>query len=223
MSFEDINEQSNDLSFVEMMEYLISKLENRYNSIINFNSQIDACASPDSFFSLRKDFKLLFNDIEEAFRQSIFAIKALTAQNKTLTDELKIKIKENKNITEELNQILSENKNLKLKTTKFKENLPKTTNNNNYKRGDNNKNKNIDIDKIDKEEKYEERNNNENEYTFNNKNKVIKEKYVEKRNYNNNYEMEQLSNVKNIMDNMKKNKMRLKMAIEQHFNNNSDK
>ena len=38
----------------------------------------------------------------------------------------------------------------------------------------------------------------------------------------NNYEFEQLSNVKNIMDNMKKNKLKLKMAIEQHFTNNQD-
>ena len=34
-----------------------------------------------------------------------------------------------------------------------------------------------------------------------------------------NYELDQLSNVKNIMDNMKKNKLKLKNAIEQHFIN----
>ena len=39
----------------------------------------------------------------------------------------------------------------------------------------------------------------------------------------NNYEFEKLSNVKNIMDNMKKNKLKLKLAIEQHFNNKSEK
>ena len=38
----------------------------------------------------------------------------------------------------------------------------------------------------------------------------------------NNYEFEQLSNVKNIMDNMKKNKLKLRMAIEQHFTNTQD-
>ena len=38
----------------------------------------------------------------------------------------------------------------------------------------------------------------------------------------NNYEFEQLSNIKNIMDNMKKNKLKLRMAIEQHFTNNQD-
>ena len=38
----------------------------------------------------------------------------------------------------------------------------------------------------------------------------------------NKYELEQLSNVKNIMNNMKRNKMKIKMAIDQHFTNNQE-
>ena len=39
---------------------------------------------------------------------------------------------------------------------------------------------------------------------------------------NNKFELEQLSNVKNIMNNMKQNKMKLKMIIDQHFTNSNN-
>ena len=86
MLFEE-NVQANDYSISEIMNYLIQKLESRYNSIIKFNELLDTYNSPEDFFSLRKDFKLLFNDLEEDFRQGIFAIKALTSQNIKILDE----------------------------------------------------------------------------------------------------------------------------------------
>ena len=216
MSYEESNELD-DYSAIDIMEYLVKKLESRYNSILQFNKLIDTSNSSESFFALRKDFKLLFNDLEEDFRQGIFSIKALTKQNKKILDDLKIINKQNKNLTEQLNDILSENKNLKLQILKYKDNdfsqIKKDNSKQNIKRRD-------DYDK------YE--NNIEND--FNNKKINYSNKNYNKKNDSkeieqfrkNNYEFEQLSNVKNIMDNMKKNKLRLKMAIEQHFTNNKD-
>ena len=213
-------EESNDLdeySVIDIMEYLIKKLESRYNSILQFNKLIDTSNSSDSFFTLRKDFKLLFNDLEEDFRQGIFSIKALTKQNKKILDDLKIINKQNKNLTEQLNDILSENKNLKLQIIKFKDNNSYEIKNENSKQN---------IKRKDDYDKYE--NNYENDFNnkqinYSNKNYIKNNDKKEIEQFRkNNYEFEQLSNVKNIMDNMKKNKLKLKMAIEQHFTNNKD-
>ena len=209
MSYEESN-RLNDNSFVEIMGYLIQKLESRYEIIIKFNQMLDTSNSSDDFFSLKNDLKLLFNDLEEDFRQGVFAIKALTSQNKKIMDNLKIKTNENINILERLNNTLSENKNLKLELIKLKDkNRPEIKKNkskrdinlrHNYEKFDNN----IINDFMNKKRNYSTRN-------------VVK-KQIEKLKKNN-YEFEQLSNIKNIMDNMKKNKLKLKMAIEQHFTN----
>ena len=209
MSYEESN-RLNDNSFVEIMGYLIQKLESRYEIIIKFNQMLDTSNSSDDFFSLKNDLKLLFNDLEEDFRQGVFAIKALTSQNKKIMDNLKIKTNENINILEKLNNTLSENKNLKLELIKLKDkNRPEIKKNkskrdinlrHNYEKFDNN----IINDFMNKKRNYSTRN-------------VVK-KQIEKLKKNN-YEFEQLSNIKNIMDNMKRNKLKLKMAIEQHFTN----
>ena len=209
MSYEESN-RLNDNSFVEIMGYLIQKLESRYEIIIKFNQMLDTSNSSDEFFSLKNDLKLLFNDLEEDFRQGVFAIKALTSQNKKIMDNLKIKTNENINILEKLNNTLSENKNLKLELIKLKDkNRPEIKKNkskrdinlrHNYEKFDNN----IINDFMNKKRNYSTRN-------------VVK-KQIEKLKKNN-YEFEQLSNIKNIMDNMKRNKLKLKMAIEQHFTN----
>ena len=203
---------AHDYSFIEVMQYLTSKLESLYNSILKSKKLIDTSESPNSLFSLRKDLKQLFSDLQEDFRQSIFAIKALTAHNKSLLNELKRKNKENKKITEQLNNILSENKSLKI--IKSKENDTQIKKYNSKKdinlnlRDDSDNKENV------KEENYKKRN-----YSVNRKRNS--EKQIEQLKKNN-YEFEQLSNVKNIMDNMKKNKLKLRMAIEQHFTNTQD-
>ena len=221
MLFEE-NVQTNDYSISEIMNYLIQKLESRYNSIIKFNELLDTYNSPEDFFSLRKDFKLLFNDLEEGFKQGIFTIKALTTQNKKLTDDLTTKNKENKKITEQLNKTLNENKNIKLQLIKVKDKKPEEIKkeNINIKKD---KNKKEAFDKFEKINENEIDNNNINYlYKNENNNNNDEKKQIEKLK-NNDFELEQLSNVRNIMDNMKKNKMKLKMAIEQHFTNNQDK
>ena len=201
-----------DYSFIEVMQYLTNKLESRYNSILKFKKLIDTSDSPNSFFSLRKDLKQLFSDLQEDFRQGIFAIKALIAHNRSIINELKRTNKENKKISEQLNSLLSENKSLKI--LKSKENDTQIKKYNSKKDINLNlRDEPINKENI-KEENYKKRN-----YSANRKRND--EKQIEQLKKNN-YEVEQLSNVKDIMDNMKKNKLKLKMAIEQHFTNFHD-
>ena len=209
-----INSQNDayDYSFIEVMQYLTNKLESRYNSILKFKKLIDTSDSPNSFFSLRKDLKQLFSDLQEDFRQGIFAIKALIAHNRSIINELKRTNKENKKISEQLNSLLSENKSLKI--LKSKENDTQIKKYNSKKDINLNlRDEPINKENI-KEENYKKRN-----YSANRKRND--EKQIEQIKKNN-YEFEQLSNVKDIMDNMKKNKLKLKMAIEQHFTNIHD-
>ena len=211
MSIDNSN-QMYDSTFFEAMKYLINKLESRYNSILTFNKLLDSSDSPNSLFSIKKELKLLFNDLQEDFRQGIFTIKALTKYNKNILDELKIKEKENENLTEQLNSILSENKNLKLKIIKSIENIPQIKMDSSKKDLNLNLKENLDNNEnVHEEENYQRKN-------YFNINMRNNEKEVEKFKKNN-YELDQLSNVKNIMDNMKKNKLKLKNAIEQHFIN----
>ena len=222
MSFDEL-EKYQDFSFVEAMEYLIQKLESRYSSILKMNKLMDSLNSSDTFFSLRKDIKLLFNDLEEDFRQGIFAIKALTSQNKQLFDNLKIKNKENKNLTEQLNNFSSsENKNLKMQNIiNIKDNDIQIIRKDNSKKDINVRN-NYDKYENNIENESGSGGGNKNYYSMKNNSKKLDEKEIEQLKKNN-YEFEQLSNVKNIMDNMKKNKLKLKIAIEQHFTNKSEK
>ena len=189
------NLEFTDNSSVEIMNYLINKLESNYSSIIKFNSLLDSFDSSESFFTLKKDLKLLFNDLLQSFKQGIFAIKALTNQNKKILEEMKLKDIENKRIIEQFNNQITENKSSKKQIIKIK---------------DKDIRENIDI----KENIYKEKKEDiiKNDNNINNNIKIN----------NNKYEFAQLSNVKNIMDNMKKNKLKLKMAIEQHFTNNPD-
>ena len=211
MSIDNSN-QMYDSTFFEAMKYLINKLQSRYNSILTFNKLLDSSDSPNSLFSIKKELKLLFNDLQEDFRQGIFTIKALTKYNKNILDELKIKEKENESLTEQLNSILSENKNLKLKIIKSIENIPQIKMDSSKKDLNLNLKENLDNNEnVHEEENYQRKN-------YFNKNMRNNEKEVEKFKKNN-YELDQLSNVKNIMDNMKKNKLKLKNAIEQHFIN----
>ena len=196
-----------DNSSIEIMNYLIKKLESTYNSILKFNNLLDSYDTSESFFTIRKDLKLFFTDLTENFNQGIFAIKALTNQNKKILEELKIKeLKQQKNINE-FNNIITENKKIKPEIENKEENFEIKENNiENIK--DNNKNN------LEKNEELKENNINNN-IIINNKEENIRQK-------NNKFELDQLSYVKNIMDNLKKNRMRVKMILGQHFTNNQD-
>ena len=177
----------------EIMDYLIRKLEARYNSILKFNNIFNTRDSYETLNSFRHELKLLFNDLEEDFRQGIFAIKALTTQNKKILDDLSIRENENKNITEQLNNIIVDNKNLKMQLIKLKD---KKINPSSKK----------DLEMKKREENFN-LNFNDDRYDNKNTNKSKKEDDNEDENREGNYEYDQLSNVKNIMDNMKKNEI----------------
>ena len=202
-----------DNSSIEIMNYLIKKLESSYKYVLKYKALIDSLDTSDTFFTLRKDLISLFNDLDENLKQGIFAIKALTNQNKQILQEMKIKDIENKNTIERLNNIIEENKNLKSQIIRIKGNNI----NEKFEEDDIKDNNKEDIIEDNIEEKKEEINDNviiENNYRIKDK----KEENIKK----NKYELEQLSNVKNIMNNMKRNKMKIKMAIDQHFTNNQE-
>ena len=194
----------NDNASIEIMNYLIKKLESTYNSILKFNNLIDSYDTSEEFFSLRKDLKLLFTDLTENLNQGIFAIKALTNQNKKILEEIKIKDIEHQKNIEQLNNIITENKKLKTEIENKEEN---------FGIKENIKDNNINIEK--NEQIYENNNNNINIINKEEDNINIRQK-------NNKFELQQLANVKNIMDNMKRNKLKVKMIIGQHFSNNQE-
>jgi len=195
----------NDSASIEIMNYLIKKLESTYNTILKFNNLIDSYDTSEEFFTLRKDLKLLFTDLTENLNQGIFAIKALTNQNKKILEEIKIKDIEHQKNIEQLNNIITENKKLKTEIENKEENFE-------IKENIKDKDNNIDIEK--KEQIYENNNHiiNKEEDNIN----------INIRPKNNKFELEQLANVKNIMDNMKRNKLKVKMIIGQHFSNNQE-
>ena len=208
---------SNSNDFFEPINYLLQKLEAKYNSILKFSKTIEESDSPESFFNLRQAINLFFVNLEEDFKQGIFAIKALLNLNNQKSEELNKKNKEMNKLVEQLNSILIENKELKLQINQSNEKgVPIFRNN---------KKINNEL-QIDTELKIDEMNiNKEKEQK-----KIISPKRWKKNSEdkvndkinNNKYEIERLSNVKNIMDNMKKNKIKLKNAIEQHFSKNQN-
>ena len=165
---------------------------------------------------------LLLNNLEEDLKQASYAIKALLLQNKSLINEMNTKISDNKKISNELNIALGENQNLKMKVEKLeniKINQNKMNEINNYDRNNNNDLVNVNIEsiKVDDEGEYEEPKVKNIDLKYNSNSKL--------NNYNNEEEdeiiqdnnYEQLSNVKNIMKEMRNNKRNLKRIIEEHF------
>ena len=199
---------------LEIMNYLVQKLEARQKKVLKFKNVFQELDSFESFYSQRNEIFLLLNNLEEDLKQATFAIKALIMQNKALLKEINIKTNENKNVLNKLNFTLGENENLKLKLNQQNDNInfnisyPIDINNNNLS------NTNIKQIKIDDEEEYEEPKIKNLDIRDNN--------IINENNNNNNFDemnkYEQLSNVKNIIKDMRNNKRDLKRIIEQHFN-----
>jgi len=215
------NENNKKDSNLEVMEYLMQKLDFRQKKIIKFKNLFKELDSFESFYAQRKEIYLLLNNLEEDLKQASYAIKALLLQNKSLINEINARISDNKKILNELNIALGENQNLKMKVEKLeniKINQNKMNEINNYDMNNNNDLVNVNIEsiKVDDEGEYEEPkvknidlkyNSNSKLNTYNDENEEI--------NTDNNYE--QLSNVKNIMKEMRNNKKNLKRIIEEHF------
>jgi len=201
---------------MEVMNYLIQKLESRQKKVFKFKAIFKELDSFESFYSQRKEIYLLLNNLEEDLKQASFAIKALYIQNKALLKDISNRVNENKNMTNKLNFIIGENENLKMKLNSINENkLENIISYSNNNINTMNINKKF---KIDEEEEYEEpkaknlifKDNNKNAYM--NINNINVENFNDKQN-----QYEQLANVKNIIKDMRNNKKDLRNIIEKHF------
>ena len=202
---------------MEVMNYLIQKLESRQKKVFKFKSIFKELDSFESFYSQRKEIYLLLNNLEEDLKQASFAIKALYIQNKALLKDISNRINENKNMTNKLNFIVGENENLKMKLNSINdnnnlENIISYSNNINNVMIANNK------FKVDEEEEYEEPKIKNLNLKDNNKNPYININNINIENLNENQnKYEQLANVKNIIKDMRNNKKDLRNIIEKHF------
>ena len=214
---QNINKNQSNEPNLEIMNYLIQKLEARQKKVFKFKTLFKELDSFESFYSQRKEIYLLLNNLEEDLKQASFAIKALLMQNKTLIKDINIKTNEYKNISNKLNFTLGENENLKLKLNSIKQNK---IDNIQYPNSSNNNMVNINIDsiKVDEEEEYEEPKTKNLDLKENNMNNMgIANFNIYNNNNNQDNKYEQLSNVKNIIKDLRNNKKDLRKIIEQHF------
>ena len=214
---QNINKNQSNEPNLEIMNYLIQKLEARQKKVFKFKTLFKELDSFESFYSQRKEIYLLLNNLEEDLKQASFAIKALLMQNKTLIKDINIKTNEYKNISNKLNFTLGENENLKLKLNSIKQNK---IDNIQYPNSSNNNMVNINIDsiKVDEEEEYEEPKTKNLDLKENNMNNIgIANFNIYNNNNNQDNKYEQLSNVKNIIKDLRNNKKDLRKIIEQHF------
>ena len=213
---QNINKNQSNEPNLEIMNYLIQKLEARQKKVFKFKTLFKELDSFESFYSQRKEIYLLLNNLEEDLKQASFAIKALLMQNKTLIKDINIKTNEYKNISNKLNFTLGENENLKLKLNSIKQNK---IDNIQYPNSSNNNMVNINIDsiKVDEEEEYEEPKTKNLDLKENNMNNMAIANFNVYNNNNQDNKYEQLSNVKNIIKDLRNNKKDLRKIIEQHF------
>ena len=214
-------------SNLEVMDYLVQKLEFRQKKITKFKNLFKELDSFESFYSQRNDIYLLLNNLEEDLKQASYAIKALLLQNKSLLNDINSKILENKNLSNELNISLGENQNLKMKLEDLKINESKNKEIINYNENNNNDLVNVNIDsiKVDEEGEYDEPKMKNINLKSNNTIKMNNNHNYENNEFNKENNYHQLSNVKNIMNEMRNNKKNLKKIIEEHLReqNKNDK
>ena len=224
----DNNSNKVNDSNLDVMDYLIQKLEFRQKKIIKFKNLFKELDSFESFYSQRNEIYLLLNNLEEDLKQATYAIKALLLQNKSLLNDINSKISENKNLSNELNITLGENQSLKLKLDNLTINESKKDEIINFDMNNNNNdivNVNVESIKVDEEGEFEEPKIKNINLKSNNNLKTNISNYENNNKINHEYNYDQLSNVKNIMKEMRNNKKNLKKIIEEHLReqNKSDK
>ena len=218
------NEQS-----LDVMNYLIQKLESRQKKIFKYKNLLEELDSFETFYSKRKEIYLLLNNLEEDLKQASFAIKALMLQNKSLIKDINTKLSENKILSNKLNLTIGENQNMKVKLENInkKENQFNEMVNYDINNNSNNNLINVDINsiKVDEEGEYDEPKIKNINLKYN-KSVQINNNNYENEKFNKEYTYDQFSNVKNIMAEMRNNKKNLKKIIEAHLkeqdNNNEN-
>lgn len=182
-----------------IMEYLIQKLESRSKRISKQKAIFSQFSSLEAVYAQKKELLTLFSDLEDDLKQASYAIKALLAENKAVSiqsgknDEMAKKIIYE--LTQNNNYLVAENENLRLQLNNITSPIEETINNN----CDVNDLCNTNVNLVNKQLTNITEENEMADITSNN----------------------QMPNVKNIMNNMKKNKTKLKETIKQHFNNNN--
>ena len=220
-------------SNADIMQYLILKLESRRKNLNSYAQTINSINSIETFYLKKKDIFNLFQNLEEELRQASLAIKALMVQNKALSEEKSqiFNIKQNyAKLLNENNYLLKENNNLTQKMRelkspdKFEKSSKSPSNINKYQ---NYKFKKNAFEHRDYEKKVKSFKNKTN-YSSNNVNKTSNNR--KKLNNNNNIhvnesydDIKELKNVKAIMAEMKKNKLKLKEVVNEHFGKNGFK
>jgi len=221
-------------SNADIMQYLILKLESRRKNLNSYAQTINSINSIETFYLKKKDIFNLFQNLEEELRQASLAIKALMIQNKALSEEKSqiFNIKQNyAKLLNENNYLLKENNNLTQKIRelkspdKFEKRSKSPFNINKYQ---NYKFKKNAFEHRDYEKKVKSFKNKAN-YSSNNVNKTsnIRKKLNNNNNnihVNESYDdIKELKNVKSIMAEMKKNKLKLKEVVNEHFGKNGFK
>ena len=222
-------------SNIEIMEYLIQKLESRERNLSKYSNIFNTIDSFDSFHQKKKDIFILFKNLEEELHQAAFAIKALMNQNKAISQENL----SNKILKNNYNKLLKENNYLLIENNNFAQEL-KELKNKKMKNGSAHKVRNPSFNNF-STGKLNNFNGIRNNYQPLNRvastkkisyniNKNIKNKKNNNRKKNSddiyNFDLElndidKIKNIKNIMQNIKDNKNKLKEAIEQHFAKNA--
>ena len=102
----------------DIMEYLISKLDNRLKQVIKHKQLISSINSFEVFFNQKRQVVNLLSSLEDDIKQASYAIKALLNENKSLCIDLAKCEEEKQNSMNELMRnnvyLMSENENLKL-------------------------------------------------------------------------------------------------------------
>lgn len=199
MSNNNPNPNEFSISNIQILEYLIKKLEHREKKCIKYSQIFKTLDTFEAFYPERKNIAHLLNNLDDDLRQAAFTLKALIAENKALQLHSSNKDEEIFNLNQRLNVLTGENENLKIQLFSMKNAL----NNNEY-------NSNEEQEQFEENQKknFQIENVNNNEIKFN-QNPEDEEAI---------FGAEQLGNVKNIINERRQNKMKLKNVIEQHFN-----
>lgn len=201
MSNDNPNQAEFSISNIQLLEYLIKKLEKRQKKCIKYSQIFKTFDTFEAFYPERKNIAHLLNELDDDLRQASFTIKALINENKALKLHSNNKDEEIYNLNQRVNVLAGENENLKIQLYSMKNAL----NNNEYNSNEEQP-----------EEQYEEdqKKNFQIENVNNNEIKFAQNQNDEEAIFG----AEQLGNVKNIIDERRQNKMKLKNVIEQHFN-----